>query len=240
MSKTINMPKDATVEDVEEAYRLAYLEGCKGVTIYRDGSKDGQVLTSGTSDKKQSAAPTADPQTLSTYAVERKKRPEALDGKTIKIKTGCGSLYVTISVDEEGHPMEIFCRLGKSGGCASSNMEVYGRLISGWLRAGMDTDILIRQLRGISCSNPAFVPGGRVLSCADAVGVALERYLTGQFGALVPSEAFELNLAEEETSSAPTFTKIAIKAGGCPDCGGPMEYEGGCSTCKACGYSKCS
>ena len=234
VSKTINMPKTATIEDVDEAYKLAYLEGCKGITIYRDGSKEGQILTTASASKKEE---TKDIEKTIT-APRKKIRPESLDGKTIKIKTGCGSLYVTISVDENGTPLEIFCRLGKSGGCASSNMEVYGRLISGWLRAGMPVEDLVMQLRGISCSNPAFVPGGRVLSCADAVGVALERYLNGQFGVIKQDE--ETDGIEENPVSEVSFTKIALRAGGCPECGGPMEYEGGCSVCKACGYSKCA
>jgi ribonucleoside-diphosphate reductase alpha chain len=200
------------------------------------------VLTGGTNEKKE-IKPSEAAQNLTPDASQRRKRPESLDGKTIKIKTGCGSLYVTLSVDEDGNPMEIFCRLGKSGGCASSNMEVYGRLISGWLRAGLSTEVLIRQLRGISCSNPAYVPGGRVLSCADAVGVALERYLAGQFGAVKPvSDDDDVSIVDSqpEDSMAPSFTHIAQKTGGCPECGGVLEYEGGCSSCKACGFSKCA
>lgn len=232
VSKTVNLPKDASVETVDEIYKLAYIERCKGVTIYRDGTYEGQVLTGGTNESQGSSEGSEMPPS-STYAHARVSRPEYLDGKTIKIKTGCGSLYITISVDENGQPLEVFCRLGKSGGCASSNMEVYGRLISGWLRAGLPTDDLLMQLRGISCSNPAFVPGGRVLSCADAVGVALERYLAGQFGRVSETPG------KVEMIPEVNFSKAPIEGGGCPECGGPLDHESGCAVCKSCGYSKC-
>lgn len=237
VSKTVNLPKNATVEDVSKIYQQAYDSYCKGITIYRDGSKEGQVLTTGTTAKK-----TDEEKDIVDPVIERNRpirvaRGDSLDGKTIKIKTGCGSLYVTISVDDDGNPMEIFCRLGKSGGCSSANMEVYGRLISGWLRAGMSVDDLVKQLRGISCSNAAFIEGGRTLSCADAVGIVLERYQAGQFGSVVSKQ--EDSVASVANEPFVAFSKVALMGGSCPECGGPMEYEGGCSVCKVCAHSKC-
>lgn len=219
VSKTVNFPNSATPDDVAEVYKLAYRLGCKGVTVYRDGSREGQVLSLGTS-KKEPAT------TAETGARAPRPRPTRTYGVTEKVKTGCGSLYVTINEDEEGL-CEVFARMGKSGGCASSQLDAVSRVISAALRAGVGPESIIKQLRGNVCPSPCWDQGGKVLSCPDAIGIALEHYLqykqTGQAGETV-----------SKWSSA-----LDNLVGACPDCGGAVEHESGCIICRFCGYSKC-
>ncbi|MCL2324653.1 MAG: vitamin B12-dependent ribonucleotide reductase [Actinomycetia bacterium] len=223
VSKTVNFPNTATTDDVRLVYDLAYELGVKGVTIYRDGSKDSQVLTTGATAKSGAEQL----EVAESAGLEPRPRPEITQGRTEKIKTGCGSLYVTINWDEKGM-CEIFSQMGKSGGCAASNMEALSRMISASLRAGIDPHSLIPHLRGIRCPSPMWAEGGKVLSCADAIGIALEHALeyheTGQASTAVSKHADSLdNLT-----------------GACPECGGTLEHESGCAVCRACGYSKCA
>lgn len=219
VSKTVNFPKTATVEDVAEVYKLAYQLGCKGVTVYRDGSRDEQVLTAGTSKKEAS--------TQAETAGERapRARPVRTYGVTEKVKTGCGNLYVTINEDDEGL-CEVFARMGKSGGCASSQLDALSRVISAALRAGVKAESIIKQLRGNVCPSPCWDQGGKVLSCPDAIGIALERYLQ-------LSQNGEVNPVTKWSSTLDNLV------GACPDCGSVVEHESGCVVCRFCGYSKC-
>ena len=222
VSKTVNFGNDATPEDVREVYDLANKLGTKGVTIYRDGSKDNQVLTTGKSG--QSGASAADQR---HGEIEPRPRPTVTVGRTEKIKTGCGNLYVTINADEQGL-CEVFTSMGKSGGCAASQSEALSRMISMSLRAGVDPEAVVRQLRGIRCPTPTWAEGGKVLSCADAVGIALEHFIGWQ-----------------ETGQMPTAVhkntdKLDNLAGACPECGSSLEHESGCAVCRACGFSKCA
>lgn len=223
VSKTVNFANDATPEDVREVYDLAYELGVKGVTIYRDGSKENQVLTTG-----KSAKPSADAgESVRAGDIEPRPRPSVTIGRTEKIQTGCGNLYVTINSDEHGL-CEVFTQMGKSGGCASSQSEALSRLISVSLRAGVDPTAIMKHLRGIRCPSPAWAEGGKVLSCADAVGIALEHYIEWL-----------------ETGEAPTAVRkhgdsLDNLSGACPECGGAVEHESGCMVCRACGYSKCA
>ena len=106
----------------------------------------------------------------------KKERPEILQGFTRKIKTGCGNLYITINEDEEGNPVEVFCKLGKTGGCAASQLESVGRLISMSFRSGYDIDDMIQQLSGIACHTPYGYGVNRVTSCSDGVARCLRTY----------------------------------------------------------------
>ncbi|MCL2882793.1 MAG: vitamin B12-dependent ribonucleotide reductase [Coriobacteriia bacterium] len=225
VSKTVNFPNSATTEDVRTVYDLAYELDVKGVTIYRDGSKDSQVLTTGASAKTGGEAGGAE--TAGDGRLEPRPRPEITQGRTEKIKTGCGSLYVTINWDEHGM-CEIFSTMGKSGGCAASNMEALSRMISASLRAGIDPHSLIPHLRGIRCPSPMWAEGGKVLSCADAIGIALEHAI----------EYHETG--REATAVSKHADKLDNLAGACPECGGVLEHESGCAVCRACGYSKCA
>ncbi|MEN6522065.1 MAG: vitamin B12-dependent ribonucleotide reductase [Armatimonadota bacterium] len=220
VSKTVNFPENATPDDVREVYTLAYKEGCKGCTIYRYGSREAQVLSFAGSSPK-----TAEP---TEKEVNRGPRPRPMRtyGSTERINTGCGNLYVTINEDEYGL-FEVFTAMGKAGGCAGSQLEAIGRLISIGLRSGVSPRSIIKHLRGIRCPSPAWGPGGSVLSCADAIGIALERYL----------DAKETGEISEGISK--TTDKLDNLMGACPDCGGTIEHESGCVVCRLCGFSRC-
>ncbi len=217
VSKTVNFPNEATVEDVATVYNLAFDLGCKGITIYRDGSREGQVLTAGkTASKEASQATMLQPQP--------RERPTSVQGTTIMMRTGCGKLYVTVNKDEQGRPFEVFGNMGKAGGCAASQTEALARLISLAFRSGIPAEHVVKQLKGISCHMPAWEPGGgRILSCADAFAKAIER-------CVLPQDA-QLSIDFRESS----FGHL----GACPECGGALFSEGGCVVCRDCGYSQC-
>jgi ribonucleoside-diphosphate reductase alpha chain len=221
VSKTVNFRNDAVKDDVRKVYMLAYELGCKGVTIYRDGSRDEQVLTVSTGDNKKAVAVSVEAQ----QDIEPRKRPDVTTGKTIKMKTGCGNLYVTINEDESGL-CEVFTAMGKSGGCAAAQSEAISRLVSTALRAGVKPFSIIKHLRGTRCPAPAWQDGGIVLSCPDAIGIAMEKYLHDQGG---PEEKFVFRHQPEQKMFGET----------CPECGATLEHEGGCNVCHVCGYSKC-
>ncbi|MDD4857339.1 MAG: vitamin B12-dependent ribonucleotide reductase [Candidatus Krumholzibacteria bacterium] len=221
VSKTVNFANSATREDVEKVYMLAYELGCKGVTIYRDGSRNEQVLNIGKVNRTAEKGDLVIDQSLLTP----RARPSVITGSTRKMTTGCGNLYVTINEDEHGL-FEVFTQMGKAGGCSSSQAEAISRLISLSLRAGIDPRAIVKQLHGVRCPNPGWEKGGMILSCSDAIAKALERYLL-----------------ENKT---PSGTKVAAmtgsfenSAGFCPECGGRLEHESGCAVCRGCGFSKC-
>ncbi len=222
VSKTVNFPYSATVEDVEEVYLQAYHLGCKGVTVYRDGSRDQQVLSTGATGRSEKGEPTVD----SVGRITPKERPEVMHGVTRIMKTGCGNLYVTINEDEEGNPFEVFTQMGKAGGCAASQAEAIGRLVSMAFRSNISVSEIVKQLKGISCHNKGWGPGGPVLSCSDAIATAIERFVTDK------RRAGTLEVGEETDSMA--------GHGACPECGGAVEHEGGCAVCRSCGFTRCA
>jgi ribonucleoside-diphosphate reductase alpha chain len=227
VSKTVNFPNDATVEDVRRVYDLAYELGVKGVTIYRDGSKEGQVLTTGKSGQLAAVE-----EAVRHGEIEPRPRPQVTVGRTEKVQTGCGNLYVTVNWDEKGM-CEVFTSMGKSGGCAASQSEALSRLISMALRAGVDPTAVVKQLRGIRCPSPAWAEGGKVLSCADAVGIVLEHAAGYEPGTMAAPSEGSLKVTK-------TGDDLDYLAGACPECGGALEHESGCAVCRACGYSKCA
>ncbi len=181
VSKTINLPKDATPDDVRRAYLSAYHSGCKGVTVYRYGSREGQVLNIGEVNKRQRVFPQqlnlVQP-VLPGMRIKPRPRPPIVSGATTSIQTGCGKMYVTINEDDEGNPFEVFVQIGKAGGCAGAYSEALARLVSLCLRTGVAVESILKQLRGISCPFPQILPGGeRVYSCPDAIAKAVEKYL---------------------------------------------------------------
>jgi ribonucleoside-diphosphate reductase alpha chain len=257
VSKTVNFPTAATPEEVEQVYLLAYELGVKGVTIYRDGSRDEQVLNIGEVKRKKKAvsgggngngtngavrhriSPQPDAEELdwgspcpwcgSQLMPPRGSRESVLRGETREKITGCGSLYVTINEDEFG-PREIFANMGKAGGCASASTEALGRLISLAFRYGAPPEKIAKQLKGIRCHVPLGLGPNQILSCPDAIGKALsDKYLDT---AAMPYDYSEPVQQLE--------MPIAYAQGACPDCGGAIEHEGGCMVCRSCGYSRCS
>ncbi len=237
VSKTVNFPKEATPKDVEDVYMMAYRLGTKGVTVYRYGSREDQVLSVGgdvavkegeisLEDDEESRLPRA--------------RPYITRGTTQRLETGCGHLYVTINEDERGL-CEVFTQMGKSGGCTASQAEAVGRLISLALRSGIEPEAIVKQLKGIRCPSPLWQPGGMVLSCSDAVAKALERF--------VKERAVILERAEAGTETASDSAQPAAKKQNyvdkgdvcpeCPECGSMVEYVEGCVVCRTCGFSKC-
>ena len=245
VSKTVNLPNNATEDDVAEVYRLAYILGCKGVTVYRDGSRSEQVLNIDKVNRKQTEAAESTP--AEAMSLKPRERPEMVTGSTQKMTTGCGNLYVTINEDDVGI-FELFTAMGKAGGCASSQAEAISRLISLSLRAGVDGDAIIRQLSGVRCPSPVWKDGEMVLSCADAIARALKGYL-GKLKDRKMAEQDKVQVAPaaqvEESKSkkpAPAVTAASQTSGGfhtCPDCGSAVQHSEGCLLCTSCGYSKC-
>jgi ribonucleoside-diphosphate reductase alpha chain len=204
VSKTANFPRQATPEDVRQVYLMAFEQGLKGVTIYRDGSREDQVLSFGEQHKQKEF-----------QHITPRPRPEETTGVTRLITTGCGKLYVTVNQDDVGF-CEVFAQMGKTGGCASSQIESTGRLISLALRSGVKMEAIVKQINGIRCPHSIWQNGRQVLSCPDAISQVLSQ--TSETALPSPSAAM----------------------GACPDCGGAVEHEGGCLVCRACGFSKCN
>ncbi len=212
VSKTINFSKHATEDDVRTAYELAYQLGCKGITVYRDGSRMHQVLSTGSTEQATVEAP-------KQKTITPRPRPVWVNGRTMKIETGCGSLYVTINKDENGRPFEVFAQIGKAGGCVASQTQSTARLCSLGLRSGIDPKNIIRQLIGITCHKAHGLGPNKILSCSDAIAKALQAY--------VRESKTDMEISYENGRGA------------CPDCGGLIEYLNGCETCRSCGYSEC-
>jgi ribonucleoside-diphosphate reductase alpha chain len=216
VSKTVNFSHDATPADVEDVYLFAYKLNCKGVTVYRDGSREEQVLSTGKTKKE------AEP--VSTKIVPR-KRPETIKGETRGMKTGCGNIYVTVNEDENGQVFELFTHMGKAGGCAASQAEAIGRLVSLALRSNIEPEVIISQLKGITCHEQTWTNGGKITSCSDAIAKALEKYL---------------QKGEKGNGNGGNGHTEVMRIGQCPECGGAVEHEGGCAVCHSCGFTKCS
>lgn len=267
VSKTINLPKDATIEDVRNAYLFAWETGCNGITIFRDGSKDTQVLNLGT--KKTKEKQEIKPQTW--------ERPIRVIGSTFKIKTPVGTAFITVNQDEKGDPVEVFINVGRAGSDVQAMAEALGRLISKSLKMGGDIStrerafVIIDQLKGIGGRRSVGFGPNKILSLPDAVSFALSSYLgvrvngfdhalngeskdkqklNGESKKEQKKEFVLSDSQKQETSVTPSLEKgeifIAqdqgeIKAGDiCPSCGiGAFVYQEGCSKCYACGHSEC-
>jgi len=287
ISKTTNFAFEATEQDVREIYELAYDLGCKGVTVYRDGSRPMQVLSTGKTGKgeqqpeaavfsEEHAERIAELEQLLADSREeahrmhvrlaeihkaqheqdqsraagrhKRQRPTLLRGRTVKMNSPLGDLYVTINEDERGRPFEVFCTLGKAGGAAMADAEAIGRLVSLSLRSGIPITAVRDQLRGISCDRAVGLGPNKVLSAPDAIGQAIERYLEEKEGV---QEALPLDVpmagVRAQAQSAPVAQQQTQQAlasqsflGTCPDCGtGHLAYLEGCVKCHICGYSEC-
>ena len=282
ISKTTNFPTQATEDDVRKIYQLAYELDCKGVTVYRDGSRLGQVLSTGKTGKNPRENPreSADDQeegsgdvaTLeqmladareslhglrmeldqvhherddedqtASAARHKRQRPSMLRGRTLKMNSPLGDLYVTINEDEGGRPFEVFCTLGKAGGAATADAEAVGRLISLALRSGIPVSAVKDQLRGVSSDRAVGVGPSKVLSLPDAIGQAIERYMEEKEGVqetLPLGASVDAGGAQSQISLGDGYQANFL--GSCPECGaGQLSFEEGCVKCHICGYSQC-
>jgi ribonucleoside-diphosphate reductase alpha chain len=212
ISSTVNLPEDVSLETVADIYITAYNAGLKGITVYREGSREGILIT----DRKAGGQTAVDASTAATSIVEDtalesaglrpRYRPAITRGRTERIRTGEGNLYVTINEDEQGL-CEVFTTIGKAGGNAAAQSEAISRLISLCLRSGVDPLEIVNQLKGISGPTPVWDNGTLMLSAPDAIGKAIERYLAdreeGQGELFSPSGLLEHagEHAEEQVSS---------------------------------------
>jgi len=260
VSKTVNFPNSATREDVKNVYLMAYELGCKGVTIYRDGSRQEQVLNKGTKDKAkdETLPPRCEDCKIANVIpgseIKPRPRPSVTYGNTEKVKIGCGNLYITVNSDENGI-CEVFTNLGRAGGCPSQS-EATSRLISMALRSGIDVKAIVEQLKGIRCHSTLRQMASnkeiKVLSCPDAIGRAIERSIglaksngNGNNPELnhayikryVDAGTDETAISKDETSL--NANEHHVKGTTCPECGHTLEHESGCIICRSCGYSKC-
>ncbi|MFA7676935.1 MAG: vitamin B12-dependent ribonucleotide reductase [Candidatus Omnitrophota bacterium] len=236
VSKTINLPNDADMEDVKESYMLAYKLGCKGITVYRDGSRNVQVLTV---DSKNSQGQQGDGQIDSLVIPYPKPRPEVILGTTTKVTTGCGNLYITVNQDEEGNLFEVFTQMGKAGGCAGSQLEAVGRLVSLALRGGIDIKVIVEQLKGIRCPSPSWDKGKKIFSCADAIARVLEKRGLDQKDIVEVGALPVKKIEEEKVATVVKKSNSHNVVGVCIECGFALRHQEGCLVCDACGYSKC-
>ncbi len=285
ISKTTNFARDASREDVRRIYELAFESGCKGVTVYRDGSRPQQVLSTGKTGRQGAAADAVQPGDAETLRLEladararinelegeleeaknalderdkqagaprrKRLRPAVLKGRTVKMKSPLGDLYVTVNEDDAGRPFEVFCTLGKAGGAAMADSEAIGRLASLALRSGVPITAVRDQLRGISCDRAVGVGVQKVLSAPDAVAQAIEQYLAEKEGVqselpMPVSPAPAGAQAATADGAAPAAGPVRYvdhtdaALGACPACGASqLAFEEGCKKCYVCGFSEC-
>jgi len=223
ISKTVNFPNEASKEDIKEVYDLAYDLKCKGVTVYRSGSRQEQVMeVEGEKEEEE------------TYERRPRERPTTVEGTTQKIDTGYGGLYVTINEDEHGL-FEVFSQIGRAGGFTQSFTESLARLISLCLRSGIPPEEIIDQLEGIRSPEIAFEDGEKILSIPDAMAKALKWHKEGK------KRTEQAQLPTEESDTKSSVEKMVSQGinPACPDCGAMLTLSEGCVTCPNCGYSQC-
>ncbi|MDO8654978.1 MAG: adenosylcobalamin-dependent ribonucleoside-diphosphate reductase, partial [bacterium] len=246
ISKTINLPNSATKEEVIQSFISAWKLGCKSCTVYRDGSRTIQILNVGDAENIVSTteAPSAAKKGIDLKEdrnrIAPRKRPDMMAGKTYRMNTGYGKLYVTVNNDEKGVPFEVFATIGKSGGFFQEQSEAICRLISLSLRSGVKVEEVVKDLKGIRGPMPIFTERGTVLSLPDAIGRVLEDHMG------VMREVEEV-LQRPESQEVLPFVDTPPSAianfgfmPGCPDCGAPLNMQEGCISCKMCGFSRCS
>jgi ribonucleoside-diphosphate reductase alpha chain len=251
VSKTINFPKEATVEDVQTAYRLAYSLGTKGVTIYRSGSREKEVIQSVKTSHDSSV-----PEVAVAKPV-KKKTPEAARGVRVRKACDMGRVYTSVFFEEGDGPVEVFVNLGKSGGYMAGTAEVTGRLASLSLKYGASLEEVADELVGIACGQQVGFGRNAVLSMFDAVGKSILEVAKGDQLELFEHEKRDLVLPESGLANGEAEkveqkdflldlkvqkAQVESKFSSCPDCGSPLYAEEGCFKCSNafCGYSKCS
>jgi len=242
ISKTVNFPNDATEENIKEVYDLAYELGCKGVTVFRSGSRTEQVME--TEEKETDEEKEESKKEVRTP----RERPEYIAGTTQKINTGYGNIYVTINEDDDGL-FEVFAQIGSSGGFVQSFTEAVTRLTSICLRSNIPPKEVIDQLKGIRSPKTQIDKGTTIHSIPDAIGKAIKWHMEGK----VPTVQSQLpvdNDGKEKENSGIDIPDMGEKDDieqlveegfnpACPDCGEMMTMSEGCIKCNACGYSEC-
>ncbi len=245
ISKTINFPNSATEDDVESAYMLSWELGCKGITVYRAGSREAEVLTAGQSENTSNNESSELENKLAEdeLLVER-QRPSVIKGVTERVRTGHGNMFVTINYDENDEPFEVFIAVGKAGGCDSAQLEGISRLTTLALRAGIDPKQVVEHLRGITCC-PVWDGGTLVRSAPDAVALVLSRHLNldEESGTTDKNDSTtQLGMFGSKTTvtNGTNGHATGINANRCPECSvGSLIYQEGCKRCPDCGYNKC-
>ena len=253
ISSTVNLKADIQEDTVADIYMTAYKAGLKGITVYREGSREGILITD--EDKKvETSESLLKDEKISNLPEQKEKRPRIRPnttvGSTRRIRTGEGTLYITINEDENGL-CEVFTTIGKAGGNAAAQSEAISRLISLSLRSGVDPNAIIKQLKGISGPNPTWEDGRLILSTPDAIGKSLDDYLNenpeSRVSGVGDSEdedsrksPITMATTEEVTKHNNEVTDFTFKnISTCPDCSSSVMHEGGCVTCPSCGFSKC-
>ncbi|MDQ3098529.1 MAG: adenosylcobalamin-dependent ribonucleoside-diphosphate reductase [bacterium] len=260
ISKTVNAPNDYTVDQVKQLYMMAYDAGCKGVTFYRDGSRDA-VLTRMSDEKKNAEQATLTAAAVAGSATAAliqpmfhtlRERPERLTGSTYKIKTPFGAGYVTINNDENGEMFEVFVSCSRGGSDISADAEALGRLISLALRIPTTVskasvvETIVDQLSGIGGASTAGFGSNRVRSLADAVAKAVSEHvaLMGVQTIADPISQVQLPLgtvvSDSSASNQVKTSKVTSRRDMCPSCGqASLMLVEGCAKCDNCGFSKC-
>jgi len=242
ISSTINLPEDIDVETVADIYITAYKEGLKGVTVYREGSREGILQTEGQDEKKEENGGAETAGTTSADGFHHvRHRPAVTQGITERINTGEGRIYVTINEDEFGI-CEVFSTIGKAGGNAAAQSEAVSRLISLALRSGVDPQEVVSELKGISGPNPVWENGELILSTPDAIGKAIERYVQRRVGGDAMESIVDVSAEPQAVSLEPPTQDSGngVKTSTtCPECGSTVAHENSCLMCKHCGWSKC-
>lgn len=219
VSKTVNLSNSATIDDIHNIYWMAFKEGCKGVTVYRDGCKALQVLATGEGQKKLDDNAAGSPVSgVTTTTGMVRKRPDVVQGFTQKVQTGLGFMYLTVN-ELDGQPFEVFATIGKSGRSITAKAEAIGRLVSLALRSGVSVRDVVAQIKGIGGEHPVFRGKGLLLSIPDAIAWVLERrYLKDQHV---------------------TDSYNDLERQRCPDCDEVLVFQEGCHICPTCGYTRC-
>ena len=257
ISKTTNFPRDAAVGDVRKIYLMAYESRLKGVTVYRDGCREKQPMATSRSEKGDGQG---ERQALETRPV---RTPTILSCLRIRQLTPFGNMHVKITVDPTtGRELEVFAQLGKGGDIASSDIEAMCRMVSLYLRSGGALPRVIEQFSGIGSSLTVPSQEGRIMSLADGLARAMEKYweVKQKFG-LRKLLLGEIDLeqyfrAKRNCGSAARAPILEARPGGggrrrnggkdtgafivkCPECMGVLVFEEGCVKCPGCGYSQC-
>lgn len=237
ISKTVNLPHSAGVEQVERVFKLAWETRCKSVTIYRDGSKSMQVLEASMGLKE--APKGIVEEEVQGHRIKR-TRPITMVGVTEQINTGHGHTYVTVNHDDQGRPFEVFTTVGKAGSCDAANLEAVSRLASLALRSGVPAEEVVDQLQGITC-HPVWDKGVQVRSTPDALAQVLKRYRNGgKSGHDGHNEGHNEGNNNEEQGRDEGVSGVEVRVEQiCPKCSGPVAYQEGCVICLHCAWNQC-